>query len=607
MKKTLLALAATVSMLNADPEPFAFVEIASFNKLQADVSALATDIGQPAMAMALVGAGQFLGSPGLLGIDRERPIRLVFTSEHDALGNQPIIIVPLSDADGANYLQSLATLADQTGEQNGVRTFRFKQFPMVSHMRVIGGHAVFASEGAVNDSYLTKVADDLAADPKAYTIEGLSGTIRAQLSTKAITPLLEMAVREGLEAMEDENAEETRTAMRGVTDKLLDMLRGANRVALGLDYTESLGLSIWSRLDAKAESPLQEMFANFKKPSDRVLPYIGGSPLFLSADGTQAELIRQITPSLQTILPLLGKIGAADAAVAGAEGLSEEQINLVTKAITQQAEAGVGTTASFLNFDASGRPVLCTISEVEKPEVLLDEYKDSIALANANEDQPIRYGEPATRTVGEVTVNIIPVTLADDIEVPEGSTFADYIKEKPYAYEFAAKDGLFFLAIGPVGSLDALLDAAVNPAPQVSVPLKELFPDMNNIDDSVLRYSFDLATILHDLAVFANAHLPEGDDRIPEDLVNGLAADPGRIGGLALAQGESAVGVLRISHGIFRMAADVGRMVAELQRRRFEAEMQNGGGELKPEDLKDLTDEDLDKLLDDAAPANGNP
>ena len=600
MKKTLLALAATVSMLHADPEPFAFVEISSFNKLQADVSALATDIGQPAMAMALVGAGQFLGSPGLLGIDRERPIRLVFTSEHDALGNQPIIIVPLSDADGANYLQSLATLADQTGEQNGVRTFRFKQFPMVSHMRVIGGHAVFAMEGAVNDSYLTKVADDLAADPKAYTISGLSGTIRAQLATKAITPLLEMAVREGLEAMEDEDAEETRTAMRGVTDKLLDMLRGANRVALGLDYTESLGLSIWSRVDAKAESPLQEMFANFKKPSDRVLPYIGGTPLLLSADGTQAELIRQITPSLQTILPLLGKIGAAE----GAEGLSEDQINLFTKALTQQSEAGVGTTASVLRFDDSGRPMLCTISEVEKPDVIMESYKDSIALANANADQPIRYGEPATRTVGEVTVNTIPVTLAEEIELPEGSTFGDYIKENPYAYEFAAKDGLFILAIGPVGSLDSILNTA--PAPEAPVPLKELFPDMNNIDDSVLRYSFDLATILHDVAVFANSHLPEGADRLPEDLVKGLAADPGRIGGLALAQDESAVGVLRISHGFFRMAADVGRMAAELQRRRFEAEMQNGG-ELKPEDLKDLTDEDLDKLLDDAAPANGNP
>ncbi len=601
MKKTLLALAATVSILHADPEPFAFVEISSFNKLQADVSALATDIGQPAMAMALVGAGQFLGSPGLLGIDRECPIRLVFTSEHDALGNQPIIIVPLSDADGANYLQSLATLADQTGEQNGVRTFRFKQFPVVSHMRVVGGHAVFAMEGAVNDAYLTKVADELAADPKAYTISGLSGTIRAQLATQAITPLLEMAVREGLEAMDDENAEETRTAMRGVTDKLLDMLRGANRLALGLDYTESLGLSIWSRIDAKADSPLQEMFANFKKPSDRVLPYIGGTPLLLSADGTQAELIRQITPSLQTILPLLGKLGAAE----GAEGPSEEQINLMTKAITHQSEAGVGTTASVLRFDASGRPVLCTVSEVEKPEVLLDTYKESIALANANEDQPIRYGEPATRTVGEVTVNTIPVTLAEDIELPEGSTFADYIKENPYAYEFAAKDGLFFLAIGPAGSLDSILDAA--PAPEAATPLKELFPDMNNLDDSVLRYSLDLATILHDVAVFANSHLPEGDDRIPEDLVNGLAADPGRIGGLALAQGESAVGVLRISHGFFRMAADIGRMAAELQRRRFEAEMQNGGGEIKPEDLKDLSDDELDKLLDDAAPANGNP
>ena len=598
MKKTLLAILAATTLLRADPEPFAFVEISSFNQLQTDVSALATEIGQPALAMGLVGAGQFLGSPGLLGIDRERPIRIVFTAEHGALGNQPVLIVPLSDADGANYLQSLATLADQTGEQNGVRTFRFKQFPMVSHMRVVGGHAVFAMEGAVDDAYLTKVADELAADPKAYTISGLSGTIRAQLSTAAVIPLLDMRVREMLEGIEED---EQRTTVRKVTDQLLDLLRGASRVTLGLDYVESLGLSIWSRLDAKPDSPLQTMFQNFKVPSDRVLPYIGGSPVFLMADGTASELNRQLLPVLEALVPVL----AQNEELADVQ----KQLAMTVENYRQSMGAVPGTTAGALRFDDKGRPVMVSVTEMEKPDVVMEQYVKSFSLVNGLANSGIRFADPVERTVDGVVVQSAAMQLEKPEDVPDNPVLdllMKYAEENPFAYEFACRDGLILLTVGPVGALDAFL---APPAAEKAAPLEEMFPDMGNLGETVTRLTVDYATIAHGVLSFLNSGAPD-DEKVPEEILEKLAEGPGRIGVVSLAKGDSAVGALRVSPGVFHIAAESFRIFGEYQRRAIEKAMQEAeendkGGNI--EDLKELSDEDLDKLLDAADPADGNP
>lgn len=597
MKKTLLAILATAALLRADPEPFAFVEISSFNQLQTDVSALATEIGQPAMAMALVGAGQFLGSPGLLGIDRDRPIRLVFTSEHDALGNRPVTIVPLSDADGAAYLQSLATLADQTGEQNGVRTFRFKQFPMVSHMRVVGSHAVFAPEGAVNDAYLTKVADELAADPKAYTISGLSGTIRAQLSADAVIPLLNARVRDMLEGIEED---EQRTTVRKVTDQLLDLLRGASRITLGLDYVESLGLSIWSRLDAKPDSPLQTMFQNFKVPSDRVLPYIGGEPVMLWADGTSSELNRQLLPVLEALLPVLAQN----------EELADVQKQLAMAVDNaRQIGGGAGTLAGALRIDDKGRPVMVSVTEMENPDLVMEKYVSSLSSINGLDNAGLRFADPVERTVDGTVIRSAAMQLEMPDEAsdnPAAGAMTKYLADNSFAYEFAGRDGLFFLTVGPAGSLDAFLTP---PAAEKAAPLEEMFPDMGNLGETVTRCTVDYATILRGILSFMNAEAPE-DEKMPAEILEKLSEGPGRIGIASLAKGDSSVGVLRVSPGVFQIAAESFRIFGEYQRRAVEkamreAEENNKDGNI--DDLKNLSDDDFDKLLDAADPADGNP
>ncbi len=601
MKTRLLALclAATLASAQTPVTPYATVEIASFERLQADVSALAADLGQPMLAMGLANAGQFLGSPGLLGIDRSRPIRLLFPSENDILANRPVFVLPLSEADGATYLQSLATQAEKLAEANGLATYRFNNFGLSSRFRVAGGHAVFVTEGAVPDATLTAIADTLAADPAAFSVQGVSATVRAEVVAKHVLPQIDSGLRSLLESVEDAEA---RAAARDASNAVMDLLRGSSRIAFGLGYAAETGLSVWARLDAIPGSPLQSFVQTLHAPSDRLLPYIGGSPLFAIADTASGALTRQLGPALYKALPTLlqglARSNGSDSDVDFAA------FTVFTASAAELAASAPIETAVALRFDDQGRPVFLTVSIADDPAAYLEKIVDLYSKSDVSgQDTPLRYGQPSTRSAKGVTVHTVPVEFPETDASTEDffKTFAAYAKDNAFGYEFAAHDGLFFATFGPSGALDAFLDA---PAPEPNAPLASVFPDMKNLGDSVSRGTLDYGPILHGLFSFYNANRGEDGEEIPADLLDILAKDPMRIGSLQMAGESSAMGLFRLTPGFFRTVASGIQIMTAIQRHRWEEQFQdmeedNDGTDFDDEDV-DLEDDDIQKLLDEA-------
>lgn len=589
--KLLVSALLAASLLRADPAPFATVEISSFAQLQKDVAALGADIGQPMISLGLVGMGNFLGSPGMLGIDQNKPIRLVFATENDVLGNRPAVVVPLSEADGAGYLKSLSAIAEKAAEANGIATYTFRNFRQNARIHVANGYAVLALEGTVNDSLLTRITADLEKDATAYSVKGISGTLRADLSAKFVLPVLERFVREKLESIEDD---ENRLAIRESSDKLMDLLRGTSRIALGFDYTENTGLSLWSRTDALPDSELQRLFAEFKVPAPELLPYIGANPALLSADGVQGPVSRRLGP---IVVSAVKAIAAANPDNAQLVQLPSMLANLADQYATMPT-----ATAASLRFDDQGRPYSLNIGLGGDPEKQIQSLLDQYAATREMEtdgNNPIRFGEATTRTIDGlgVTVHTVPVLFAADDENanPVVKTVAAYLKDNAYGYEYAVKDGRLYMVIGPSGIIEKNFAA---PEMLPAAPLAEVFPDMKNVDESVVRFTVDYGALVHDLLVFVNNAMPE-EQKMPAEVLDTLSADPGRVGFLMQAKDNTAVGVFRATPGLVRSAASIVKVFQTMQQAAIEAAMDEELGE------EELTDEDIENLLKEAEEDDG--
>ena len=590
--KLLVSALLAASLLRADPAPFATVEISSFAQLQKDVAALGADIGQPMISLGLVGMGNFLGSPGMLGIDQNKPIRLVFATENDVLGNRPAVVVPLSEADGAGYLKSLSAIAEKAAEANGIATYTFRNFRQNARIHVANGYAVLALEGTVNETLLTRITADLAQDATAYSVKGISGTLRADLSAKFVLPILERFVRDKLESIEDD---EDRLAVRASSDKLMDLLRGTSRIALGLDYTENTGLSLWSRTDALPDSPLQALFSEFKAPAPELLPYIGGKPAVLSADGAQGPVSRRLGPIVVSAVKAILSANPDNPQMA--------QLLPMLSASIDQFDSVPAETVTAARFDDKGRPYSLSIGLGGNPEkqieALLAQHAVARENASAAEDNPIRFGEATTRTLDDlgVTVHTVPVSIAadGDSENPILPACAAYLKDNAFGYEYAVKDGRLYMVIGPSGIIEKNFAA---PEMLPAAPLAEVFPDMKNVDESVVRFTVDYGALVHDLLVFVNNAMPE-EQKMPAEVLDTLSADPGRVGFLMQAKDNTAVGVFRATPGLVRSAASIVKVFQTMQQAAIEAAMNE---ELEEEDL---TDEDIENLLKEAEEDDG--
>lgn len=583
--KTLLAaLFASVAFLApADPKPYAVIEIDSVDAVTRDLSALGMILRNPALMGGPAQAGFLLGSPGFVGIDKGKPLRLVFPSERDLVGNRPVVVVPLSDADGSAYLASFGAIAEKTGDDNGLISFKGRQFPMDFRLRIAGGSVLFATAGSIGERALSDMASSLTADPNAFAVRGISGTIRADLSVAAVQPALENLLRDQLESIEDDDE---RASARAAVDEAKNLLRGVSRLALGLEFDAEQGLSIWYRVDAVPDSDLDKTLHRCHLPSPRVLSRIETTDIGFQTSGCDEAIGRLLAPLVATLAK-----AAPDGA---APGLTPDNspFNLFTSLVTQDEEAHNASTATTLVRDADGRPVL---------RFFVDGDESWIAEAGADLVSPdkttppfggIAFGEVSTREEQGATIHFLPILAApaadedDEEENPAAKAFANYIVGQGYGYEWVVKDGLLLGSFGPQGSVLPLLAAPAAPATD---PMAKLFADVDNRAQAASFSLGDAATIL-DIFLSIPDVVPVGDEEFTGKLRAAIEKDRNVTGTLLLVSGNSAVGVLRASPALLRSLSAVGDIFGE--RRNMPPP--------PPPANAPLTNEDIDALLQEA-------
>ena len=582
--KTILAalLASAAVLVRATPEPYAIIEIDSVDAVTRDFAALGNTLRNPALMGGPAQAGFMLGSPGFVGIDKGKPLRLVFPSERDLIGNRPVVVVPVSDTDGTAYLSSFGAIAEKTGDENGLLSFRGRQFPMDFRLRVAGGHALFTTSGSIGERALSDKAASLTADPDAFAVRGLSGTIRADLSVAAVLPAIEGLIREGLESIEDD---EDRSTARVLADEVKTLLRGASRIGIGLEFDAEHGLSIWTRLDAVPDSSLAQSLHDCHVPSERLLPHGGNFSVFQSS-GCDAAVTRLLTP----LISALSKVVPAD----DTDNLQSIFATLVDQMKEYQENdfsyvAGLRRNADgrlFLQYAIAGDE--SWIAE-RAEKTLMGDQKDLIAR------QGIAFGEVSTREEQGATIRFLPIETVpepgdedDDakaLDDPFGvqNDIMKYFAEQRYGYEWTVKDGLFHFTFGPQGSILPCLAPADGASAD---PMAALFPDVDNRAQAAYSFLVNVPALLDDILSIPEVKGLENYEDIQSTLWSATEKDRNFLGSLVLVRDDSAVGVLRLTPAFIRSIAAVGEAVENI--------LDNGG------DDTPLTNEDIDALLKEA-------
>lgn len=579
MKKRFLPVLWMVATLGfcAEPVPsqepvYAVVEVSSFARLQADAQALANALGSPGLATSVIGLGPMLGSPGMLGIDREKPLRLLFEGTEELLSTQPIVVVPLSEPHGESYLQSLEAFAEKKDSANGNTTFAFKRRELPYRFRVAAGCALFSAveEGAKTDATLERIAAALEANPKAFCVDELSsGTLRIRLSTAIFFPRLEKMLREHLESLEDPTL---RAEAREATTQFSAFFRAFTRLSIGISCTDEQGLSIVSRLDADPSSPIVGLFTPERAFDPTSIALIGGDAQFLVADAIQGILARDYAPLAKAYSTLLKTFPGYRPSKAQ-DALFQSWID--------EAPVLPDFYAGALRYDAENRPYFVFEGRGGDPAAYC---KAHTAFIQAQQDS----NQVFTREVQGQTVQVAVIPVTDP------PFLADYATENKLCYEMLPCGNSLLATAGPRGSIDAHLAGHPDLGPSASLAL---FSDLLGKHPVYFLFTADVASLIHTFSLWYNTIQEDPEKQVAPSTLERLAPHSGRFGTLLWTDPDaphSLYSILRFSPSFF---SALPALLQAVQDNSFPGLLRNDPIEPEPHDL---TDDELEALLREA-------
>ena len=647
MKRILFASAlvfalARPALVGADPGVFAVAEIASFGQLQQDVTALGTAIGQPMLPMGLLGAGQLVASPGMLGIDRDKPIRVALLGEPDVLVRDEatkvkgVIALPLADADGASYFQSVLTSATKKSDADGYLTFELSNSPLGDSLEVVvaNGYAFLSSDGDIPEADLRAIA---AQGADSLAVPGLRGTIRIATSAATLAAPLRKGVTELFDGFDRLPADDPDVvAVRNDLTYLVDLFEQNDTLALGLDFTAGRGLSLWTRADAKPDTDAAAIAASFRVPEDAVLSVLGGEgDAFGIAGAVDPALLRRLLGGYSRFFTFVGKLAkeSADGDDASAKalqmlpalsGIFDKGLAMLpfvsgsfAEAGSFNAEGGSATRYAMGCTDADGlRAASKAFRESLKAEPTLDfiafeELDSREANGLAIERAKFSYDIDKFFALMGVDGNAeLPPPAAAQLQTMR----ALYGKLGDNTLESTVRDGIVYAAWAPgEAPLDAVLaslptsgpeQAGASPAGQNGASptgqMAALFADVPEFSRSVVREYVDYAKFIPTLVKTIPAEVVDPEEAEFKDVMGKILSTPDFLGAATWRDGDSLLSVLRFDENVFRDFAAWGQYIGARMRRQWEEQMKAEtdvvDGDDEDDPLADLSEEDRKKI-----------
>lgn len=492
--------------------PMLRIELSSYRQLTADIAALSGHLENPMLNMGLVAFGNLIGSPGLLGVDQDRPMRWALFPEGDGgQRNSWVMVLPVTE-DGKAFLDSLGVSYEVTRDDGLIRRLRASR-PVQSFremsVRLLDGWVV----ASPSEPLVRRAADLLQTNAAAFSLTGLSGTLRVGIDVAAALPKARLRFEESARAADavgepPEGAAAAAEALRRLyVETLFGVLEQAGQVAFGLQF-DAQGLTVYSRLDAWPETALAKLCAEAAPPPARLLALLPPEACGAYAGGTLGAFLRHgMDPDLEwtrKLLEIQGRMLGAGAVPQGAQTGPDPAALL---AQMQSAWKGYGDAmvASFGPEGGSGRLVLFEAVTLSDAATVRETLAANLETANAlyaAAGFPLRFARREDRAIGGVTVQVYGLDFEPAQEAGETGPGAPDLREaweslrkrmgekgdwmRRLVMELAVVDDLLLMTVGGAGSLDPFL-GRLQAAPEAvwSARSRALFPEIRNHDQAV--------------------------------------------------------------------------------------------------------------------------
>lgn len=617
-KNAVVAVFLVSGMALAMPsEPVVRVELSSYQGLTADVAALANHVQNPMLNMGLMAFGNFIGAPGLLGIDPARPIQLaVFAEGGDWTKAERVLVLPLLN-EGKEYLSGLGVSYETLQDDGATRRLRANR-PVQSFremsVRIVGDRAVVSPSAPL----VEKVAAGLAADADALVPGGISGTLRVRLDVAAVLPALRRQMDEQARAADamggvegKDVADAARDMQRQYVEGMLDVLEQAQTLGFGLQCNAE-GLTVYARLDVLPETVLAKMFGEMVPPPERLVRLLPADATMVYAGGTMGALVRH---GMEPYMAFAGKMMDVQMEMMRTVGGGAEVPAVDFKALFEKTKGfykGYGDGA-VVSVGPSGQGkgiVFFEAVEVTDSDAILKALDEGVGLANEMYAQmkiPITFDRRADRTAGGVAVRVLGAAFQKpDAKAVEAAAGKD-AKEAADAgadaeggdldlagmqeamwlgmadqmawlgkgvMEVAVTDGVLLMAMGQPGCLDPFLDRLRTP-PEAVWPARSqaLFPEIKNHGKAA---EFWVAKPMELVKGLVPVFDPDGEAAA---LLAQLPDGGAGVGGLTMASPTAAMGAFRVSATSLTAFAKAIQAVQRNQRGNAD------GGETRPPEV----------------------
>jgi hypothetical protein len=597
---SLMSLLACSSLAQ---EPIARVEITSYKQLSADVMSLGMHVQNPMMNMGLMALGNFVGAPGLLGLDQERPIRLaLFADGGDIEKAERVLVLPVLE-DGAKYLEALKANYTSVSDDGNVRRFRanrnVQSFREMS-VAIINGYAVVTPSKPLLD----RVAGWIKEAPDHLAVGGIAGSVLVSVDAGAVLPAVRKRLDEQARAADAGGDVGPQTAvadmMRVYADGAIGILEQTLSLKLALQCNEQ-GLTVYGRIDALPDTTLAKMCAEAHAPSARLRKLLPADATMVYASGAMGALMRHAKDPYLAFARKMMDAQQRMMAQIGAGNLGPEfDMEKLFKQSEQLLDAYGDDLVFSVGPGAKDEPSVLfeaiTVKDGAKLLGYMDENFETIGGMYASMGMPLRIVKRTGRTVDVAQVRV----YAAEIVAPEPKAKPEAPVAEPAAaggdegkaedkgdvqammaeqmatqmawltkgvMEMAIVDDVLLVTMGAPGALDPFIAKVRNPPEDASTKRsQDLFPDLKNHDKAVELWNLQLLGFVKSLAPLMD---PEG---AMKDALAQLPDDGLGLGGLSMTSSTAAMGAFRIS------ATQLGAVVRSVQTLQRLGMQANGGG-----------------------------
>ena len=309
--KSIILSLSTIAILATSPlakaGPTVTIEATNIDTLIVELTGIAQQLApQAPTAMLPSMLGMAIKNPGLVGIDRTKPVQLqIFLPEKQPTFNtEPAISlhIPLLE-NGKHYLALLEQSIGKPVKKDDIMAFTPATGDSL-YVKIDDDYAIIS-----DNEKSVRIAEDISSD----TLLDITGTVRIGITTKELIPYLKLSKTEMANAIKNQPANpampmDAEKVLNTEINALIAILEQIDAMAIGIKINKST-IDISSRINPVKGSTIANLNKSLKTPAAKYATLAPADALYAVSGSGMASFDLLIEPYSKLITEIYGAMG----------------------------------------------------------------------------------------------------------------------------------------------------------------------------------------------------------------------------------------------------------------------------------------------------------